>query len=251
MRFLLRRFSTRLRWTTLIGQILCWFACVFVFIGSEARGAEKESADNLPMYGQPDLARSDNAKKADEEFIRNAVAKYGNRQTASNALASEGWTLVRNGKADAALQRFNQAWLLNTKNFQAFWGFGAVLSERGNIAEAIGQLERARELMGDQPQRVALLSDLGTLHSEYAVRMPPEKSLDRAGQFVLANNRFTESLEIDPKFAPSWREWAISLYEQGRYAEAWAKARRAKELNAEPFPPGFLQKLTEKMPEPH
>ena len=202
------------------------------------------------MYGQPDIVRSENSKKADEEFIRNASAKYGNRQTGSNALAAEGWTLIRTGKQEAALQRFNQAWLLNAKNFQAFWGFGAVLSERGKIAEAIDQLETARELAGNQPQRVALLSDLGTLHSEYAVRMPPEKSLDRARQFVLANNRFTESLEIDPNFARSWREWAISLYEQGRYAEAWAKARRAKELNAEPFPPAFLQKLTEKMPEP-
>jgi Flp pilus assembly protein TadD len=218
-------------------------------ISSDAR-AQKEAADNLPMFGQPDIVRSENLKKADEEFIRNAVAKYGSRQTASNAVAAEGWTLVRAGKQDAALQRFNQAWLLNPKNFQAFWGFGAVLSERGKIAEAIDQLETARELAGDQPQRVALLSDLGTLHSEYAVKMPPDKSLDRARQFVLANSRFTESLEIDPNFAPSWREWAISLYEQARYAEAWAKARRAKELNAEPFPPGFLQKLTEKMPEP-
>jgi Tfp pilus assembly protein PilF len=249
MFFLLRRPSKPNRSSTVIGQILCWSACVLLLISSEAP-AQKESADNLPMYGQPDIVRSENSKKADEEFIRNALAKYGNRQTGSNAMAAEGWTLVRNRKQEAALQRFNQAWLLNPKNFQAFWGFGAVLSERGKIAEAIDQLETARELAGNQPQRVALLSDLGTLHSEYAVRMPPEKSLDRARQFVLANNRFTESLEIDPNFTPSWREWAISLYEQGRYAEAWAKARRAKELNAEPFPPAFLQKLTEKMPAP-
>ena len=249
MLFLLRRPFTRFRSPNVIGWILCWSTCVLFLISSDAR-AQKEAADNLPMFGQPDIVRSENLKKADEEFIRNAVAKYGSRQTGSNAVAAEGWTLVRAGKQDAALQRFNQAWLLNPKNFQAFWGFGAVLSERGKIAEAIDQLETARELAGDQPQRVALLSDLGTLHSEYAVKMPPDKSLDRARQFVLANSRFTESLEIDPNFAPSWREWAISLYQQARYAEAWAKARRAKELNAEPFPPGFLQKLTEKMPEP-
>jgi len=74
--------------------------------------------------------------------------------------------------------------------------------------------------------------------------------LDRAHHFVVANNRFTESVELDPKYAPSWREWAFSLYEQERYSEAWLRVRRARELIAEPFPPDFINKLSAKMPEP-
>ena len=50
------------------------------------------------------------------------------------------------GRCYATIQR---AWLLNPKNYQAFWGFGAVLSEQGKLAEAIEQLETARELIDD------------------------------------------------------------------------------------------------------
>ena len=66
------------------------------------------------------------------------------------------------GMLDIAMRRFNEAWLLNPKNYQAFWGFGAVLSEQGKLVEAIEQLETARELIDDPKQRVALLSDLGS-----------------------------------------------------------------------------------------
>ena len=208
------------------------------------------NSDTLPMFGQPKVARSPAQKQADEAFIRDNTLRYKTRQAASSAFATQGWTAVRAKQLDAAMQRFNQAWLLNPKNYSAFWGFGAIVSERGRISEAIEYLETARELIDDPAQRPALLADLGNLHSEYATRLSPDKQLERAQHFVMANSRFTESLENDPKFASGWREWAISLYDQERYSEAWVKAKRARELNAEPFSPEFLKKLSAKMPEP-
>ena len=212
--------------------------------------AQSESTDTLPMFGQPKIPRSEELKKADEAFILDSTLRYGNRQAGSNTLAAQGWTAVRSKRADLAMRRFNQAWLLNPKNYSAFWGFGAVLSQKGKLAEALEQLETARQLVDDPTQRVALLCDLGTVHSAYAVRLPAERQLERAQHFVLANSRFTESLENDPKFAPSWREWALSLYDQERYSEAWLRVKKAQELQAEPFPPDFLKKLAAKMPEP-
>jgi Flp pilus assembly protein TadD len=212
--------------------------------------AESEGADKLPMFGQPKVARPDNLKKADDAFIRDSMLRYGSRTTASNALVEEGWRAVRAKQSDLAMQRFNQAWLLNPKNYRAFWGFGALMSERGKLAEALEHLETARQLLDDPAQRVALLCDLGTVHSEHAARLPEERQLERAQHFVLANSRFAESLENDPKYATSWREWAMSLYIQERYSEAWVKVKQARENGAEPFPPDFLKKLSAKMPEP-
>ena len=211
--------------------------------------AQSDPSDKLPMYGQPGIARPESLKKIDEDLIRDATFRFGNRQAASRALAEQGWASVRKGTLDTAMRRFNEAWLLNPKNYQAFWGFGAVLSEQGKLAEAIEQLETARELVDDPRQRVALLSDLGSVHSSYGARLPADKQLDRARHFVIANSRFTESLEMDPNYGRSWREWAFSLYEQERYSEAWVKAKRAMELNSEPFPPGFLDTLRKKVPE--
>ena len=213
-------------------------------------GEPAGNSETLPMFGQPKIARSESQKKADEDFIRDNTLRYKTRQAASSAFSVQGWTALRAKQLDVAMSRFNQAWLLNPKNYTVFWGFGAVLSERGRLTEAIEQLETARELIDDPIQRPALLADLGTLHSEYAARLAKNKELERAHHFVIANTRFTECLENDPKFASGWREWAISLYDQERYSEAWIKAKRAQELKAEPFPPEFIKKLGARMPEP-
>jgi tetratricopeptide (TPR) repeat protein len=231
-----------------VATLLCWLACLTGW--PQPGHAQSEEADKLPMFGQPKIPRPDHLKKADEEFIRDSTLRFGNRAAGSNALATQGWNAIRARQPDVAMQRFNHAWLLNPKNFRVFWGFGALLSERGRLKEALEHLETARELVDDSAQRVALLCDLGTVHSEYAARLPADRQLERAQHFVLANSRFTESLENDPKYAMSWREWAISLYEQERYGEAWVKVKQARDNKAEPFPPEFLKKLSAKMPEP-
>ncbi len=206
--------------------------------------------DTLPMFGRPKIPRPEHLQKADEAFIRDNTLRYKTRQAASVAFAAQGWNTLRAKQLDAAMLSFNQAWLLNAKNYVAFWGFGAVLSERGRLVEALEQLETARELLDEPAQRSALLADLATLQSEYAARLPSSQQLERAQRFVTANNRFAECLDNDPSFAAGWREWAISLYEQERYSEAWARVKRARELRAEPFPPDFLKKLSAKMAEP-
>lgn len=231
-----------------ISAILFWTVC-FIFTPNGA-SAQSDGSEKLPMFGQPKIVRPENLKKADEAFIRDSMLRFGNRAAGSNALAEEGWRAVRARQADLAMQRFNQAWLLNPKNYRVFWGFSAIMSERGKLAEALEHLETARQLLDDPAQRVPLLCDLGTLHSEYAARLPADRQLERAQHFVLANNRFTESLENDPKYAMSWREWAMSLYAQERYSEAWVKVKQARENGAEPFPADFLEKLSAKMPEP-
>ena len=217
-------------------------------LGAALAMAQAQPGENLPMYGQPGIVRSDGLKKADAAFARQATTRYGSPGAASRVWANQGWASLRDGKLDLAIEQFNRAWLLNSKNYQVFWGFGAVLSEQGRLGEAIEQLEVASRLIDEPAQKVALLSDLGSVYSELAARLPEDKQLDRAQYFVKANQCFAESLEIDPKYAPSWKEWAVSLYRQERYSEAWIKAKRAIELKAEPFPSGFLDDLRKKNP---
>jgi len=237
-------------------SVSCKLIAVAVFalavsLCSIAGAAESSvNPDTLPMFGAPKIARPDNLKKADEAFVRDNTLRFNTRQAASVAFAAQGWNALRAKQLDAAMLSFNHAWLLNAKNYAAFWGFSAVLSARGRLAEALDQLETARELLDDPAQRSALLADLATLHSEYATSLPASQQLERAQRFVVANNRFTECLENDPNFAGGWHEWAISLYQQERYSEAWAKVKRARELRGAAFPPEFLKKLSEKMSEP-
>lgn len=235
-------------------QFLHWLRCFILALclwPGAASDAQEADPNALPMFGQPAIPRAEHLKQADELFIKNAAAKHGNRVAASGAAVVQGWEALRGGTPMIGLQRFNEAWLLWPRNPGAFWGFGAVLSQQGKLGAAIEQLETARELMaGDDKQLVQLLADTGAVRSAYAAGLPSASALERAYQFSAANQRFAESLELDPEYAPSWREWAMSLYDQERYVEASIKAARARELKAEPFPADFLRKLNSKTVDP-
>jgi len=204
--------------------------------------------DNVPMYGQPQISRPQILQAADEAFISQAVAGFGSREVASKAWAAQADKYMTEGNLDFAMRRYNQSWLLNPNNYQPYWGFGRVMLEWGKVDESLQHFEKAKRLIDNDFQKVALLADMATAYSVKAneTATPAE----RAKHFEQANNLYGESVAMDPKYPHSWRSWARSLYFEGRYAEAWDKVHKAKSLGAPPFPPAFLNALAEKMPEP-
>jgi len=225
---------------------MLFFCVVAVFTPRAVFSAQKEPGEGTPVIRQP-AGEEKNLGESEDPFVKEAIAKFGDHRAASQALALEGWNLLRESKVALALRRFNAARLLDPKNYQAHWGYGAVLSDQGKLSEAIQELETAGELIGDSEERVFLLADMGALYSQYAAHLPKAAELERARAFVTANQRFTESLEIDRDYARGWRDWAISLYQQERFSEAWIKAQRAIELKAEPFPKNFLDRLRKRL----
>ena len=63
------------------------------------------------------------------------------------------------GRCYATIQRSVVA---QPEKLPSLLGFGAVLSEQGKLAEAIEQLETARDLIDDPKQRVALAVGSGS-----------------------------------------------------------------------------------------
>lgn len=206
--------------------------------------------DNIPMYGQPEIERPEALRLADENFIKQASDGFGGREKASQTWALEGDRFMSEGNFDYAMRRYNQSWLLNPKNFQAYWGFGRVLLEWGQLDESLKYFEKANQLVDDQFQKVALLADTATAYSVKANRTSVDNRMERAKYFSLANQYYEESVRLDPSYPNSWRSWARSLYFEGRFAEAWEKVRKARSLGAPEFPPQFIKSLEEKMPAP-
>jgi len=204
--------------------------------------------DNVPMYGQPAFERPEALKRADEEFIKQASEGLGGREKASVAWWMQGDQYMREGNLDYAMRRYNQSWLLNPKSFRPYWGFGRVLLERGQLDESIKNLEKAVQLVDDEYQKVALLTDTASVYSVKA-NSSAIGSNERSKYFSLANRYLEESTKLDPTYPNSWRTWARSLYFEGRFAEAWQKVNAAKARGAQ-FPPQFIKALEEKMPEP-
>ena len=94
-------------------RFLCLFllAVALTLFRVSGVAAQSDPSDKLPMYGQPGIARPESLKKIDEDLIRDATFRFGNRQAASRALAEQGWASVRKGILDTAMRRFNEAWL--------------------------------------------------------------------------------------------------------------------------------------------
>jgi tetratricopeptide (TPR) repeat protein len=152
-----------------------FFLTFQIVLAAPARGADSDPTDTLPMFGAPKIDRAEDLKKSDEAFIRDSTLRFGNRQAGSNTLAAQGWVAARAGQDDVAMRRFNQAWLLNPKNYSVFWGFGAVLSGKGKLNEALEYLEKARELVNDPKTtcRFALRSWRGSLSIRGAASRGP------------------------------------------------------------------------------
>jgi tetratricopeptide (TPR) repeat protein len=189
--------------------------------------------DNLPMYGQPELPRPTMFKQADEAFIANAAASFGgDRKLASLSWTGEADRYLAEHNLDAAMRRYNQAWLLDGTNYEAYWGFGRVLIEQDKFDDAVRHLKKAVELCTEADQRPSVLADLGAAYGFKADALPPMRSRERDATFALANDAFSQSTAAEPHYADAWRRWAISLATEGKYQAAAEKARRAAELGA-------------------
>jgi len=208
--------------------------------------------DNIPMYGQPAIERPDFLKKAEEDFIKQAVtAETGlkSREEASKAWHAQGEKFMREGNLDYAMRRYNQSWLLNPNNYQPYWGFARVASEQGKLDEAIVFLEKAKLLCDDNYQKVSLLVDAGTVYSYKADSLSEVQRDERSRYFSLANQQFVESTKLDPDYADSWLRWSQSSYREKNYIEAWAKLKKARSLGAKE-PDRYLKALEQKLPDP-
>jgi len=196
------------------------------------------------MYGQPSIVRPDFWKRADADFIANASAGFGgDRKAASKAWSGEANRFLAQRNLDYAMRRFNQAWLLDDTNHEVYWGFGCVMVEADRFGDGVRFIQQGIGLCQDRSQLPAIYSDLGVAYSYLADSMPADRSSERSAGFAAANEAFAKSVTLDPQYGTAWRRWSISLAMEGRYSAAAEKAKRARELGAQPVPPKVMQQI--------
>src|SRR5690242_16215311 len=81
--------------------------------------------DQVPMYGGMDRQSVPELRRADEALIAGASASFGSREKAAVAWAEQGFRFYKANENDKAMRRFNQAWLLDPKCPDVYWGFGS------------------------------------------------------------------------------------------------------------------------------
>lgn len=136
-----------------------------------------------PMHGG--FEKSERQKKVDQEFIENATTKRGRtRDEVSKEVSMLGGEYLRRGDVSTAMKRFNQAWLLNPRNGETYWGFAIIVDTRDrNVVEAEKFFAKA----------VALLPNDPVLRVDYGRLLGKVKKSDES------TRQFLKALELDPK----------------------------------------------------
>ena len=235
--------------TALVSILLLSFAVCF-------NCAAETPTNELPMYGN--VPFTEHQKKINEDFLQSCLKEFGTRKAAAENALSFAWSYYREGNKKTAMKRFNQAWLLDPDNANAFFGFGFLVSEQGKIDEAIKYYKKAVELKPDFP---VALSNLGReyynkAYSIYLQRgrkdQEAKKYLDEALKLYerAAKAAKTDKSLKQDDIADIYYQWAVSLEFNGEYSRSWEKIKTCREYGGKCIQPAFITELTKFMPEP-
>jgi len=123
---------------------------------------KKEAESNIrlnPKFGN--AVKSERQKEADQQLIDDYLKQQGSHHKASEVLIKLGFDYLYRGDFRTAMYRFNQAWLLEPKNENVFWGYSAVYFTLGNHEMAMEQLNEGLIL---NPNSSNILTDKATIY---------------------------------------------------------------------------------------
>jgi tetratricopeptide (TPR) repeat protein len=221
--------------------------CLVVALLGIAQGvAARESPDQLPMYGGLDRAADPHLRKIDEDFIARVSREFGSRGKASELWVDEGVRFYLHDNYKKAMQRFNQAWLLNPNNPGAFWGFAMVYHDKGQACEALKMIERAETLGLSKP---IALADAGRITTLCGVEDTSMSQQAREELNARSEALYQRADQAAPNNDYILGSWATAYYWRGDYAAAWKKVSEARAAGGT-LPGQFINMLRAKMPEP-
>ncbi len=162
------------------------------------------------MYGSD--GRLDGSLLKRQNILVNAVMKSRrDRSEASYEKSDLGWSFVHQKRYDTAMAAFNDAWLLDSENGEAHYGFATVVMRRDHDARSA---ERSFKMAVEKP------------------KVPPNAFVEY-GQLLLSLGRVDDSLEIlykaldrSPKISNARSYIAGAYYQKKNFAKAcqWAQS---------------------------
>jgi tetratricopeptide (TPR) repeat protein len=199
---------------------------------------KEESKSNirlLPEYGN--ATKSKEQKEADEEFIKRSVQQDGSREKASEHMVEFGFSYLYRKDIRTAMYRFNQAWLLNPKNENAYWGFGAIYFSFNDFENAMIQYTKGLEI---NPESSKILTDKATVYLTKFYTTGSKITLDSA------INIFKRSYFVDPKNQNTLFKLSVSYLMSDNCNEALRYYNECKVLGGRPITTDYTEALTQK-----
>ncbi len=197
----------------------------------------------LPMFGSG--KKTEDEAQSDRRFVEIAVKGSGSSELAAIELSRMGWDAYRKKDYKLAMSRFNQAWLVDPNQGEAYWGFGLMTGLDEKIDDSIGLLRKAAELVPQSPKKARLFCDLAYA---YSVKGDPvEPAAEREKIYVQAAKYYEAAEVSDPNLALTQSHWAMLLFKREKFKESWERASRARTLGGEGLDPDFAKAVEAQM----
>ena len=219
--------------------IIILFVSIFIFGQQQNYAKWKEDAKTeirlLPKYGNHVKTREQ--KEADEELIKTYLAKEGSYRMASELLVNLGFKYLYKNDLKTAMYRFNQAWLLDPKNEDVFWGFGGVYYSFGDFENALKQYNDGLEL---NPKSSKILTDKATIY------MTNDISNNREKDSNLALKLFKQSYNLDSKNQNTLFKMSAFYFFKNNCESAMKYYSECMKLGGEPVTSEYTNTLLKK-----
>lgn len=199
------------------------FLGLFLTVGAAL--ADSLSANQLPMYGE--RQKTQEMKNADAAFIASIEKQGLSREESAKQVVRSGWSYWAKHDLATAIARFNQAWLLDPENGNAYHGFALVTSVRGG---APSEVEQFFQLAVSKP------------------RVDPEAFVDY-GRFLWTQKQLDRSmaqlnkaLQLDPNARNARSNISFVYYLKADFGNACTWAKDAQK-NGDQLENGFLEDM--------
>lgn len=130
-------------------KFIPYIFCMLICSCGNSRNKEKivecqEGINLLPLYGHVEKCKQQ--LKADKEFFIRCDEMYPSRAEAAKEHVAMAWNHAYKGDMDIATKRFNQAYLLDSLNADAYWGLGIIQGSKKLYSEAEVLFKRSLDL---------------------------------------------------------------------------------------------------------
>ncbi len=196
-----------------------------------------------PRYGEH--RKTVAQQQSDSAFRAATLIVDSVPRSASQRVIDHGFHLLGQGDLMHAMYRFNQGWLVDSTNAEAYWGYGAFFMELDRPAVAMQWMRQGLAL---DSANTHLLTGMATaaLAEQHTMR-----SLDAARADDLLNAAIAllqRSYAIDPKDAGTLRRLAACHLQRDECVEAWRYFEEEQQLTARAPDDGFERHLRAKCP---
>ncbi len=228
--------------------VACIAIAAIIISGCATPGSgDRTPIDQVPMYGPMDRAAVPQLRAADEQLIAGTTKHYGSREAASTAFADQGFRFYQANDNEKAMRRFNQAWLLNPENGDAYWGFASILNDRKDYCEAAKHMRTALTKPGLQK---AALPDAGLIFAGCSASLPAGDTSGKDALKAESEKAFESVIETNVSKDYVFLAWARAKAWTGDFSGAWGKVREYRVATGKEPPQDFLTRLRQQMPEP-